>query len=137
MPEITASVVAATVSCDTGFAARVPGHIQCGACTSRLRRRQSLHAGGRVYADAATSYRTRSPAATATMKAMAWQVERLRDALSRQDPWHGLMSEFPSALDAGPLIPAEVIRLYRAYVQEWDAAERIFGLRRHDRSAAG
>jgi hypothetical protein len=53
-----------------------------------------------------------------------------------QDPWHGLVSEFPPILDVSPLAPAEVIRLYRAYVQEWDAVEHIFGLRRHDRSAA-
>jgi hypothetical protein len=67
---------------------------------------------------------------------MAWQLERLRDALGMQDPWHGLVSEFPPILDVSPLAPAEVIRLYRAYVQEWDAVEHIFGLRRHDRSAA-
>jgi hypothetical protein len=136
VPAIETSVIAATVSCDTGFAARVPGHNQCGACTSCLLRRQSLHASGRPDADAATSYRTRSPAATGSLKATVWQLERLRDALGKQDPWHGLVSEFPSILDVGPLAPTEVIRLYGAYVQEWDGVERIFGLRRHDRSAA-
>jgi len=136
VPEIETSVIAATVSCDAGFAARVPGHSQCGACTSCLLRRQSLHASGRSDADAATSYRTRSPAATDSLKAMVWQLERLRGALGKHDPWHGLVSEFPPILDVGPLAPTEVIRLYRAYVQEWDAVEHIFGLRRHDRSAA-
>jgi len=136
VPEIKTSDIAATVSCDTGFAARVPGHSQCGACTSCLLRRQSLHASGRPDADAATSYRTRSPAATDSLKAMVWQLERLRDSLGKQDPWHGLVSEFASILDVGPLASTEVIRLYGAYAQEWDAVERIFGLRRRDRSAA-
>lgn len=135
VPEIETSAIAATVSCDTGFATRVPGHIQCGACTSCLLRRQSLHAAGRPDADTETSYRTRSPAATDSFKATVWQLERLRDALGTQDPWHGLVSEFPPILDVSPLAPTEVIRLYRAYVQEWDAVEHIFGLRRHDRSA--
>jgi hypothetical protein len=136
VPEIKTSVVAGTVSCDTGFAARVPGHIQCGACTSCLLRRQALHAAGHPEADAATPYRTRSAAATGSLNAMAWQLERLRDSLDKPDPWLALVSEFPPVLELGPLAPTEVIRLYRAYVQEWDAVEHIFGLSRRDRSAA-
>jgi 7-cyano-7-deazaguanine synthase in queuosine biosynthesis len=136
VPELRTSTVADTVSCDTGFSARVAGPVHCGACTSCLLRRLALHAAGRADADAATSYRDQSPAAKDSMKAMAWQVERLREALGRRDPWHGLVSEFPPILDAGLLNPAEVIRLYRAYVQEWDAVEHIFGLKRRDRSAA-
>jgi 7-cyano-7-deazaguanine synthase in queuosine biosynthesis len=136
VPELQSSTIADTVSCDTGFSARVAGSIQCGACTSCVLRRLALHAAGRADADTTTSYRDRSPAAKESVKAMAWQVERLRDSLGKPDPWQGLVSEFPPILDAGPLTPSEVIRLYRAYVREWDAVEHIFGLRPHDRSAA-
>jgi 7-cyano-7-deazaguanine synthase in queuosine biosynthesis len=136
VPDLPSAIVADTVSCDTGFSARVAGPSQCGACTSCILRRLALHAANRAETDTATSYRDRSPGSKEPAKAMAWQVERLRDALGKRDPWQGLVSEFPPILDAGPLTPVEVIRLYRAYVREWDAVEHIFGLRPRDRSAA-
>ena len=119
--ELDALAAATAVSCDTGFAARVPGVSHCGRCTSCLLRRQALIAAGRADADAATAYRTATPAGTEALIAMNWQLERLRDALAYPDPWHGLVSEFPAVLDVVSLAPAAVTRLYRAYVQEWEA----------------
>jgi hypothetical protein len=136
VPEISDAAVAATVSCDTGFASRVADARQCGTCTSCLLRRQALIAAGRSDADGATAYGTRNPTASKGLTAMAWQVDRLASALADQNPWHGLVSEFPPVLDTSPLAPAEVVRLYRAYVREWKAVEPEFGLRPHDRAAA-
>jgi 7-cyano-7-deazaguanine synthase in queuosine biosynthesis len=136
VPELGASVAASTISCDTGFAARVARYTHCGACTSCLLRRQALNAAGRADADASTPYRTRSPTVAGPLGAMVWQLERLRVSLGQPDPWQGLVSEFPSILDAERLGPSEMTRLYRAYLQEWEAVGPIFGLQRHDRSAA-
>lgn len=136
VPQISTATVAATVSCDAGFAARVPGASQCGTCTSCLLRRQALLAAGRFDADAATAYRNRDPGGSEGLTAMAWQVDRLAGALADRVPWHGLVSEFPPVLDTSPLAPADVVRLYRAYVREWEAAGPEFGVRRHDRAAA-
>jgi hypothetical protein len=136
VPQISAATVAATVSCDAGFATRVPGARQCGTCTSCLLRRQSLLAAGRFDADAATGYRTRDPGGSEGLTAMTWQLDRLASALADQVPWHGLVSEFPPVLDTSPLAPAEVVRLYRAYMREWESAGPEFGLRQHDGAAA-
>ena len=103
VPEIKASVIAAAVSCDTAFATRVPGPVQCGTCTSCLLRRQALIAGGRSDADELTRYRTRSPVGTASLAAMTWQLERLRDCLNTADPWQGIVSEFPPSLTSSVL----------------------------------
>jgi hypothetical protein len=67
---------------------------------------------------------------------MTWQLERLASALADRVPWHGLVSEFPAVLHTSPLAPAEVVRLYRAYVREREAVGPEFGLRRHDGAAA-
>jgi len=136
VPEIDASTVSATVSCDTGFAARVRGYSHCGRCTSCLLRRQSLIAGGRPDADAATAYRTRIPAGTAEFVAMQWQLDRLREALDSPDPWRSLVLEFPQVLDLTLVAPSEVVRLYQAYLREWDAIDRDIGLPHYEGSAA-
>lgn len=136
VPQISTETVAATVSCDAGFAARVADARQCGTCTSCLLRRQALLAAGRFDADVATRYRTRNPGDSEGLTAMTWQLDRLASALADRVPWHGLISEFPPALDTSPLAPAEVVRLYRAYVREWEAVGPEFGLRRHDGAAA-
>ena len=136
VPQISTATVAATVSCDAGFAARVPGARQCGTCTSCLLRRQALLAAGRLDADAAIAYRTRNPGGSEGVMAMTWQLDRLTSALADRIPWHGLVSEFPPVLDTSPLAPAEVIRLYRAYMREWEAAGPEFGMQGHDGAAA-
>ncbi len=136
VPEIDASIIAAAVSCDTAFAARVPGAAQCGTCTSCLLRRQALIAGGRSDADEVTRYRTRSPAGTSSLAAMTWQLERLRDCLNTADQWQGIVSEFPPIMDVERIAPAQLTRLYGAYVREWGVLDLAsFGLR-GDRSAA-
>jgi 7-cyano-7-deazaguanine synthase in queuosine biosynthesis len=136
VPEISAPVIAAAVSCDTAFAARVPGPAQCGICTSCLLRRQSLIAGGRSDADELTRYRSRSPAGTRTLAAMTWQLERLRDCLNTANQWQSIVSEFPPIMDVDRIAPAQLTRLYGAYVREWEAVDLAsFGFR-GDRSAA-
>ena len=104
-------------------------------CTSCLLRRQSLIAGGRSDADELTRYRSRVPAGT-TLAAMTWQLERLRDCLNTADQWQGIVSEFPPIMDVERIAPAQLTRLYGAYVPEWEALDLAsFGLR-GDRSAA-
>jgi 7-cyano-7-deazaguanine synthase in queuosine biosynthesis len=136
VPEINASVIAAAVSCDTAFASRVAGPAQCGNCTSCLLRRQALIAGGRSDADELTRYRTRSPAGTASLAAMTWQLERLRGCLNTADQWQGIVSEFPPIMDVERLAPAQLTRLYGSYVREWEAVDLASFRLNGDRSAA-
>ncbi len=119
-PAAADAALARTVSCDTGFSARVSRHAPCGVCTSCLLRRQALHACGKTNLDAEAGYRANPSASTFTHQAMLWQVTRLRACLDPSDPWQGLVSEFPEILDTTPLTPTEVINLYRSYVQEWE-----------------
>jgi len=136
VPEIDSAVIAAAVSCDMAFATRKPGPVQCGTCTSCLLRRQALIAGGRNDGDELSCYRTRSPAGAAPLAAMTWQLDRLRDCLNLADPWRGIVSEFPPIIDVERIAPAHLVRLYGAYVREWEAVDlntfRLSG----DRSAA-
>jgi hypothetical protein len=113
------SALALTVSCDTGFAARVRQHAPCGICTSCLLRRQALHAAGKANLDAAASYRASAPERSVAFQAMMWQVARLRTCLAQPDPWIAMVSEFPELLDTAPLAPTDVVSLYRSYVREW------------------
>ncbi|WP_373312422.1 7-cyano-7-deazaguanine synthase [Asanoa siamensis] len=109
-----------TVSCDTGFAARVTNHSPCGRCTSCLLRRQSIYGAGRHRLDAGVEYRY--PAAgSVAMSSMLWQVMRLRECLASGDPWQSLAEEFPEILFAEPHMTArEIVRLYQCYTDEWD-----------------
>lgn len=110
--------LAGSVSCDTGFSARVREHAPCGACTSCLLRRQALHAAGKAHLDTGAAYRPSSAEDSFALQAMLWQVSRLRACLDREDPWPRLVLQYPELLDATPLTPAEVIDLYRSYVRE-------------------
>ena len=123
VPDVDAAVIAAAVSCDTAFAMRVPGPVQCGTCTSCLLRRQALIAGGRSDGDELSPCRSRSPVGAAPLAAMTWQLERLRDCLNAADPWQGIVSEFPPIIDVERTSPAHLVRLYGAYVREWEAAD--------------
>lgn len=127
-PAIAGPALALTVSCDTGFSARVRHHAPCGVCTSCLLRRQALQAAGMAELDAAATYRTSSPGGSAALQAMLWQVARLRAGLAQPGPWPGLILEFPEVLDTAPLTPTEVISLYRSYVQEWEGLEGASGI---------
>ncbi len=119
-PRAADAAMARTVSCDTGFSARVARHAPCGACTSCLLRRQALHAAGKSALDAEAGYRVTSPGNSYGLQAMLWQVTRLQACIDQPDPWHGLIQEYPEVLDTAPLTPTEVISLYRSYVQEWE-----------------
>jgi 7-cyano-7-deazaguanine synthase in queuosine biosynthesis len=119
-PAAADGALARSVSCDTGFSARVPERAPCGACTSCLLRRQALHAAGKPHLDAGAAYRTGSLEDSFAAQAMFWQIARLRACLDRGDPWPGLVLQYPELLDATPLTPTEVIDLYRSYVREWD-----------------
>jgi len=126
-PRNAGQALALTVSCDAGFAARVPNHAPCGACTSCLLRRQALHAAGRACYDTDDVYLYRKGSPPAQMlHMMLWQASRLRTCLAQPDPWLALVSEFPEVLDTEPLTPAEVIGIYRTYVQEWEDLEEGF-----------
>jgi hypothetical protein len=138
-PTAADSALAQTVSCDTGFSARVRDHAPCGICTSCLLRRQGLQAAGRTDLDAAASYRSSPLAHPVAFQAMMWQVTRLDACLAQPDPWLSLVSEFPEVLDTAPLAPADVVSLYRSYVREWKGLEGAFPiggqLRRQGRAA--
>jgi hypothetical protein len=125
-PAAADRALAGTVSCDTGFSARVPRHAPCGTCTSCILRRQALHAAGKAHLDAEAGYRASSPEKSVQFQVMLWQVSRLRDCLGQPDPWRALVSEYPELLDTAPLAPAEVIGLYRSYVKEWEDLPEAF-----------
>lgn len=113
-------VLARTVSCDTGFAARVRNHNPCGRCTSCLLRRQAIYGARRNSLDEHVYYRYPALESTA-MSAMLWQVMRLRDCLSTSSPWAALVEGFPEIEYARPYMAIEeLLRLYRCYVDEWD-----------------
>jgi 7-cyano-7-deazaguanine synthase in queuosine biosynthesis len=133
-----ADLVRDTVSCD-GFPQRVANQPQCGYCTSCILRRQSLHAAGLGDYDATAGYRhdvlNRRIAFTLNqiygLEAMCDQVEKLARCLSSEYPWQALVVSFPQLASAQAaltvregLSPKEVrtgfIRMYRAYVQEWE-----------------
>jgi len=133
-PETAGAALAHSVSCDTGFSARVPDHAPCGTCTSCLLRRQALRAAGKDDLDAGAGYRRSSAEESFEFQAMLWQVSRLRACLDHADPWRALVSEYAELLDtAAPLTPAEVIGLYRSYVHEWEDLPKAF---RSGRTAA-
>ena len=119
-PVAADGALAGSVSCDTGFSARVLEHMPCGTCTSCLLRRQALHAAGRSRLDMRAGYRSSSIESSFALQAMLWQVSRLRTCLDGEDPWRTLVLEYPELLDATLLTPTEVIELYRSYVREWD-----------------
>lgn len=111
-----------SVSCDQGFATRMPGKLPCGACTSCLLRRQSLATAGRSDLDNAARYRIREPVGRDRdpLSAMRWQLVRLRRCFEGLDPWHALVAEFPQVVCAVPRIaPDALTHLYRTYTDEW------------------
>ncbi len=127
-PDEADVALALTVSCDKGFAARVDRHVPCGTCSSCLLRRQSLYAAGKAALDAAAGYRNPSPRDSYELHAMMWQVTRLEACLDQPDPWYSLVRQYPEIRDTAPLIPTEVVSLYRSYVQEWEGLPEALGL---------
>ncbi len=134
-PSTARKALGLTVSCDVGFAARVPEHRPCGACTSCLLRLQSLTAAGLTGLLPVDIYERQGHDRGFNLNAMIWQVTRMRACLDNPEPWQRMVSEFPDLIDVTSLTQQEVVRLYRAYVQEWSSHEdavRSHGLARRD-----
>jgi 7-cyano-7-deazaguanine synthase in queuosine biosynthesis len=122
-PSAARKALGLTVSCDVGFAARVPEHRPCGACTSCLLRSQSLTAAGLGGLLLAGSPVRRPRDREFNLGAMRWQVARLQACMQGREPWPRLVSEFPELVDVTQLTKEEVVRLYRAYAAEWNSYE--------------
>ncbi len=120
-PSAAREALGLTVSCDVGFAARVPLHRACGACTSCLLRLQSLTAAGLTSLLPMDTHERRGHDREFNVNAMIWQVTRMRACLDSPEPWRRMVSEFPELIRVPTLTQREVVRLYRAYVKEWDS----------------
>jgi len=128
-PPVADGALALSVSCDYGFATRIPKTLACGSCTSCLLRRQALHAAGR--SDLDRGYRTSDLVGQDRdgLSAMIWQLDRLRRCLERPNAWGALVAEFPQVVCASSrLSPESLTRLYRAYVDEWEDLPPLFGI---------
>jgi 7-cyano-7-deazaguanine synthase in queuosine biosynthesis len=122
-PAAAQKALGLTVSCDAGFSARVPEHRPCGSCTSCLLRFQSLITAGLGGLVPRGVAHRREGDRDFNVNAMLWQVTRLRACLEGPEPWRQLISEFPELINVTQVTPEEVVRLYRAYVKEWETYE--------------
>ena len=135
-PSTARKALGLTVSCDVGFAARVPEHRACGACTSCLLRLESIAAAGLTGLLPVDTYERRGHDREFNLNAMIWQVTRMRACLDSPQPWQRMVSEFPDLIDVISLTQQEMVRLYRAYVEEWSSHEdavRSHSLARRER----
>ncbi len=85
-PSTARKALGLTVSCDVGFAARVPEHRACGACTSCLLRLQALTAAGLTGLLPVDIYERRGHDREFNLNAMIWQVTRMRACLDSPEP---------------------------------------------------
>jgi 7-cyano-7-deazaguanine synthase in queuosine biosynthesis len=117
-------ILAAAVSCDTGFShhgGRGGSHPHCGGCSSCVLRRQALAAAGRSVPTPrrGTPLRKREHA-----DLMGWQVARLRHAMRGGLSWDRMVREFPDLVcDPESFLPerrGELLDLLRRYAAEWD-----------------
>lgn len=134
------NLIPLSMSCDTFGAHRDARGPQCGLCTSCLLRRQALHAAGLAEIDAPTAYRydvtngrlSLTGHQLYALNAMRDQVEQIRACLDGRSPWSCLTMQFPDLAEVRHAVAAfegrdsmilteELIRLYRTYVDEWDA----------------
>ncbi len=128
-----------TVSCD-GFPQRIRNQpSQCGYCTSCILRRQALQAIGLRKYDPAGAYRIDVAANRMAwsdgkgygLHAMRGQVHMLTRCLAAGDPWGSLAAEFPELgrtyaelkfhKGSGDDLKDSFVRLYQAYVREWES----------------
>ncbi len=127
-----------TFSCD-GFPVRAKNRGQCGPCTSCLLWRQAIElAGWSRYDQNGYLNDLVSPTFAGSdnqlhdLRAMNWQAHRIREAVSRANPWEALVSEFIELkkveLDLcrnRKVQPAELqsklLHLYSQYAAEWGA----------------
>jgi len=125
-----------TISCDSR--PRLAGRpSQCGGCSSCLLRRQALAASGIVDQ---TGYHKKdliSSMDCLPFEAMLTQLELLRTCFASTDPWIPLRTRYPNLVtvidrlsqDTGEpseLLIAQLLRLYKQYIQEWDYAQSVF-----------
>ncbi len=128
VPEDADQALQQSVSCDSGFSARVRGRKPCGICTSCLLRRLAIHASKKSHLEAGQLYRRADPSTSEQWAAMAWQALRLERCLRGEDPWNTLMMEFPALRSASRMISRnDLVRLYRTYCQEWAVVSAKFG----------
>jgi hypothetical protein len=128
--------VGLTFSCD-GFPVRVRGHAQCGFCTSCILRRYSLEAAGLTDEDSdgylqdwksgnfrPTKHHLRG------LRAMDWQVLRMKKCMASSDPWRATCFEFPElravvndlcfAYDQTPdEVESQLLNLMRRHIADW------------------
>jgi 7-cyano-7-deazaguanine synthase in queuosine biosynthesis len=129
---VAEELVYRTSSCDSRQ--RKPNQpSQCGRCSSCLLRRQALAAAG---IPDQTCYCWEDFAAlgdNTAFEAMHFQVATLRRLLSSDMPWIHLRTQFPTlgtiadrwgrwSGEACETVADHLVRLYRQYVYEWDAA---------------
>ncbi len=125
-----------TFSCD-GFPVRVRGRAQCGFCTSCLLRRYSLEAAGLGNEDSegylqdwkSGSFRP-SKHHLRGLRAMDWQVLRMKRCMASSDPWRALCFEFPemramvndlcAAHEETPdEVEKQLVKLLKRHVEDW------------------
>jgi hypothetical protein len=133
-----------TFSCDS-FPIRARDKSQCGVCTSCLLRRLSIESAGlsafdtKGYVNDLTSTGfSRSEKQLHSLRAMDWQVQRIKAALDQANPWQALVHEFVelrkleselcrSGRTERHTLQGKLIRLYSQYAAEWES----FSARRH------
>jgi len=135
-PHLT-SLIAKTVSCDSRHRA---AEIQCGYCSSCLLRRQALAvahiADGGAYLINNTMAQRVPRDGDVHLRAMRHQIDTLHGALEGPDRWDGLCTRFVDLVDIADrtamaygltpmMMQAELVRLYGAYVREWDALQAV------------
>ena len=132
-------LVRETVSCDS-FPLRLLNRPQCGRCTSCILRRQALYCSGISEYDLCEGYQYdlldnehgMVPDQLFELEVMRGQVSTFRNCLSVEDSWTALAAKYPELLRTGDELEVTgrlrkgesaqaFVRLYRAYVDEWDA----------------
>ncbi|MGH3390377.1 MAG: 7-cyano-7-deazaguanine synthase [Actinomadura sp.] len=128
LPRDLDPILAASISCDTGFSGRrrergLARH--CGGCSSCLLRRQALIASDRPELET-IDYRGVAEGKKQHLNAMLWQVARMAEALTADDPWSALIQEFPDALCVPSAMDIQtqerMTGLYQQYCTEWTAS---------------
>lgn len=129
------SFISSTKSCDRLH--RVPGRgvFQCGVCSSCILRRQALAA---FQLPDPTIYLYNidlTKMSGAHLKAMVYQVKKLRAIFDQPEPWTELVKTFidlPNIVDHLAVemnvdfatVTEQIAKMYRSYVEEWDICNR-------------
>ena len=134
LPSTTWPAMRRTLSCDTAFSHRATRVSSCGFCTSCLLRRQALRAADLASVDEAMKYRfdvlgdiCLSHPKLANLKLMLAQAADIQDCLEQGEPWHAMLTRFPSLLEleASERRPGNssssdwLLNVYESYVSEW------------------